>query len=37
MISFKDHWDTFCILKVYFDHVVVVGSMVSYFMLSVDR
>ena len=37
VISFKDHWDIFCILKSYFDMVVLAGSMVSYFMLSVDR
>ena len=37
VISFRNHWDTFCILKSYFDMIVIVGSMVSYFMLSVDR
>ena len=37
VISFKDHWDTFCILKSYFDMIVIVGSMGSYFLLSVDR
>ena len=37
VISFKNHWDTFCILKSYFNMIVIVGSMVSYFMLSVDR
>ena len=37
VISFKNHWETFCILKVYFDMNIVLGSMLSYSMLSLDR
>ena len=37
VILFKDHWDNFCILKSYFDMIALTGSMVSYFMLSIDR
>ena len=37
IINFKDLWNTFCIIKVYFDMNVVNGSMLSYYMLSLDR
>ena len=37
LITFTDHWDTICIIKTYFDMAALVGSMLSYSMLSVDR
>ena len=37
IITFNDHWDTVCIVKTYFDLIFMVGSMLSYAMLSVDR
>ena len=37
VITLKDHWENFCILKSYFDMIATTGSMSSYFMLSVDR
>ena len=37
MINFKNFWNTFCIIKIYFDMNVFVGSMLSYYMLSLDR
>ena len=37
IINFNENWDTFCIFKIYFDTIVAAGSMVSYFILSVDR
>ena len=37
IITFTGHWDTTCIVKTYFDLIFMVGSMLSYAMLSVDR
>ena len=37
IITFTGHWDTTCIEMTYFDLIFMVGSMLSYAMLSVDR
>ena len=37
IITFKNHWDTICITKTYFDMLSFLGSMLSYSMLSIDR
>ena len=37
LISFSDHWDTLCITKTYFDMIILLGSFLSYIMLSADR
>ena len=37
MITFSDHWNTICITKTYFDMNVLLGSLLSYVMLSIDR
>ena len=37
MITFNDHWDTICIVKTYFDMLSILGTILGYSMLSIDR
>ena len=37
LITFTDHWDKICIIKTYFDLIFMVGCILSYTLLSVDR
>ena len=37
IITFTDQWDSICIIKIYFDMLIFLGSFLSYVMLSIDR
>ena len=37
IITFTDQWGYICIIKIYFDMLIFLGSFLSYVMLSIDR